>query len=79
MDYQALVEQKTFQLENPAVFRLLEVKGSILVEKGSSLVAIVQRGSILDDSRLNPLCFVLNNQQQLLCKNNLEIAMPAWK
>ena len=34
-------------------FQLLEPKDSILVEKGSSLVALIQKGSILDDSRLD--------------------------
>ena len=35
-------------------FQLLELEDSILVEKGSSLVALVQIGSILDDSRFDP-------------------------
>ena len=39
--YQALVEQRMFELEDPVVFQLLEVEGSIFVERGSSLVATV--------------------------------------
>ena len=39
------------------VYNFWNLKTRSLLRRGSSLLALVQRGSILDDSRLDPWCF----------------------
>ena len=59
-------------------FNQKTLKTRSLQSRGSSLVASVRRGSIFDDSRLDPLCFRLrksSHQQQLFRELNPKIIM----
>ena len=55
--YQAWVGQRMFLWVDPIVFSFWNLTTRSFLRKGSSLVALVQRGSSLDDSRLDPWYF----------------------
>ena len=57
--YEVWVGQRMFLWVDPIVFSFWNLNTWSLLRRGSSLVALVQRGSILDDLRLDPWCFSL--------------------